>query len=526
MLYLFEDFALDIDRRELRRAGALLPIEPRAFDLLAYIVKNRERVITKDELIATVWGGRIVSDSAMTTRLNAARTAIADNGEEQRLIRTLPRKGIRFVGVVRQEPKGFDVTAAGATNEPAANTFVPADKPSIAVLPFVNMSGDPEQDYFAAGITDDIITELSRFPEFFVIARNSSFQYKGRTLDIRQIGRDLGVGYVLEGSIQRSGHRVRIGAQLVDAVSGTHRWADRYDREIEDVFAIQDEVVRSIAPVLAAHINKAEVERTLRKPPSTWRAHDFYLRGTETLHTYLSSYDAKDLSEARRQLEFALSADPNYGRVYTSLSYSYFTAWINAVDGDALKPEALDRAYQLARRALQLEPNLPQAHAQLAIVLTFKRRHEEALGEFARALALHPNFKDRRFAFTLLYAGQASQAVEITDALVRLDPFYPPLTSAYRGYANYTLRNYEAAVADLNAACGRAPRQRNFRQWLAASYAQLGYLERAAEEAQAVLQLQPDYTIERVAAAVSPFRRFEDAAHLFEGLRKAGLPEN
>ena len=151
------------------------------------------------------------------------------------------------------------------------------------------MSGDPEQDYFADGITEDIITELSRFSELFVIARNSSFQYKGKAVDVRQVGRELGVRYVLEGSIRRAGDRIRIGAQLVDAVTGAHRWAERYDRKLEDVFAIQDEVVRSIAPVLAAHVNKAEVERTLLKPPSTWQAHDFYLRGSETLHAYLSS---------------------------------------------------------------------------------------------------------------------------------------------------------------------------------------------------------------------------------------------
>jgi adenylate cyclase len=524
LLYLFEDFALDTDRRELRRGGAMISIEPKAFDLLAYVIENRARVVSKDDLIARVWDGRIVSDSAMTTRLNAARSAIADSGEEQRLIKTLPRKGIRFVGVVREPGEVLQSTAA----EPVAlapPALILPDKPSIAVLPFTNMSGDAQQDYFADGITDDIITELSRFSELFVIARNSSFQYRGKAVDVRHIGRELGVRYVLEGSIRRGGDRVRIGAQLVDALTGIQRWAERYDRKLEDVFAIQDEVVCSIAPVLAAHINKAEVERAFLKPPSTWRAHDFYLRGSETLHAYLSSYDARDLHEARRHLELALSTDPNYGRAYANLSYTHFTAWINSVDADFLKPETLERAYQLARRAVQLEPTLPPAHAQLGIVLTFKGLHDEAVAEVERALALHSNFNDRRFASTLLYAGFPARAMETTNALIRLDPYYPPLTSAYGGYASYTLKQYEAAVSKLREACGRAPRQRNFRQWLAASYAQLGELNRAGEEAAAVLQIQPDYSIKRVAATFSPFKRPEDAEHLFQGLRKAGLPE-
>src|SRR5262249_55794875 len=227
-------------------------------------------------------------------------------------------------------------------------------------------------------ITDDIITELSRFSELFVIARNSTFQYKGKSVDVRQIGRELGVRYVLEGGIRRGGDRIRVTAQLVDAVTGAHRWAERYDRKLEDVFTIQDELVRTIAPVLVAHVNKAEVQRTLLKPPSTWQAHDFYLRGSDALASYLSSYDAAELHESRRLLEHSLAVDPNYARAYVDLSYTHFTAWLNSVDDDFLKPEALDRAYQLARKACQLDSNLPVGRAQLGMVLTFGRRHDEA----------------------------------------------------------------------------------------------------------------------------------------------------
>ena len=227
--YLFEGYALDTDRRELRLGADLVPLEPQVFDVLAYLIQNRERVVSKDDLLASIWEGRSVTELALTTRINAARCAVGDTGKAQRLIKTVPRKGIRFVGIVREEGAGSilgkDVSSRSTT------PYLPLpDKPSIAVLAFTNMSGDPGQDYFSDGITEDIITDLSRFSELLVIARNSSFQYKGKSVDIRQVGRELGVRYVLEGSIRRAGDRIRISAQLIDATTGAHRWADRYDR--------------------------------------------------------------------------------------------------------------------------------------------------------------------------------------------------------------------------------------------------------------------------------------------------------
>ena len=274
MLYSFEDYALDTDRRELRRGASLISVSPKAFDLLAYVIRNRERVVSRDDLLSSVWDGRIVSESALTTCINAARHAISDSGEEQRLIKTLARNGIRFVGAVREEREPADSSLKKIVDSSKATLSLP-DKPSIAILPFANISRDPDQEYFADGITEDIITELSQFSELFVIARNSSFQYKGRTIDARQIGRELGVRYLLEGSVRRLGSRVRIAAQLVDALTGVQRWGKRYDSRLEDIFAIQDEVVRSIAPMLVSHINKAEIERTLLKPPATWQAYDY-----------------------------------------------------------------------------------------------------------------------------------------------------------------------------------------------------------------------------------------------------------
>src|SRR5262245_34175046 len=383
VIYVFEDYSLDTDRRELRRGRQLIAAEPQIFDLLQYLISNRERVVSKDDLLAAVWDGRIVSESTLSSSLSAVRHAIGDSGEEQRLIKTVPRKGVRFVGTIRDEETSGSPGTNAASPPPTAYPALPG-RPSIAVLAFTNMSGDPGQDYFSDGITEDIITGLSRFSELFIIARNSSFQYKGKSPDIRQVGRELGVRYVLEGSIRRAGGRVRISAQLIDAVTGAHLWAERYDRELKDVFAVQDEVSGAIVAILVAHVNKAEAERTLLKPPATWQAYDYYLRAADAASSFLSSWELAELYEVRRLLEHSLAIDPTYARAYARLARTHIAAWLLSLDDDYLNPLALDRACQLARKAVQLDPNLPEAHAALGLALSRMREHEAAVAEFER----------------------------------------------------------------------------------------------------------------------------------------------
>jgi adenylate cyclase len=525
MRYLFEDYVLDTERHELCRRGDLVRLEPQAFDLLAYLIRNRERVVSKNDLIASIWRGRIVSDSAMTTRINAARCSIGDTGKAQRLIKTVPRKGIRFVGTVREEQAGGSLGTNAASPPPTAYLALP-DKPSIAILRFTNMSGDPGQEYFSDGITEDIITDLSRFSELFVIARNSSFRYKGKSPDIRQVGRELGVRYILEGSIRRAGDRIRISAQLIDAVTGAHLWGERYDRELKDVFAVQDEVARTIVAILAAHVNKAETERTLNKPPETWQAYDYYLRAVDRHASFWSSFKATELYEVRRLLEQSIAFDPNYARAYARLAWTHVSAWINPLDGDHLNPAALDRAYHLARKAVQLDPNLPQAHADLGFVLVRRGQHEAAVAEFERSMALNPNFTDWRFADVLVYAGHSARAIEVVERHMRLDPFYVPSAPGFLGFAHYMLKQYSQALPLLRECVSRAPNVRGGHVWLAASYAQLGNIEDARAEASEVLRIEPKWTIKGTQAQLSIFKRTEDTEHFFDGLRKAGLPEN
>ena len=274
--YLFEDYTFDTGRRELHRGADAVSITPQVFDLLDYLIRNRERVVSKDDLINAIWNGRIVSDAALTTRLNAARTAIGDSGEEQRLIKTLPRKGFRFVGPVlaAQEP-----AAAAATDnlgEPPKSPLTLPDKPSIAVLPFTNLSSDPEQEYFADGMVEEIITALSRFKWLFVIARNSSFTFKGRAVDIKEVGRTLGVRYVLEGSVRKASGKVRIAGQLIDAVTGAHIWADRFERDLTDIFALQDDVTVAVVSAIEPKLLQTEIAMASRRRPENLTAYDFF----------------------------------------------------------------------------------------------------------------------------------------------------------------------------------------------------------------------------------------------------------
>ena len=319
MRYLFEEYAFDTDRRELHRGADVVSVAPQVFDLIDYLIRNRERVVSKDDLIKAIWNGRSVSDAALTTRLNAARTAIGDSGEEQRFIKTLPRKGFRFVGAVREAKEPAGAAVADNQVELQKPDLALSDKPSIAVLPFENMSGDPEQEYFADGMVEEIITALSRNKQLFLIALNSSFTFKGRAVDIKQVARELGVRYVLEGSVRKSGNRIRIAGQLIDAASGAHLWADRFDGALEDVFELQDQVAASVVGAIAPSVSQAEIERAKRKPTSSLDAYDYYLRA-QAAH-WERTRDATD--QAIDLYEQAIALDPQFALAYALLAATF-----------------------------------------------------------------------------------------------------------------------------------------------------------------------------------------------------------
>jgi adenylate cyclase len=335
----------------------------------------------------------------------------------------------------------------------------------------------------------------------------------------------LGARYILEGSVRRSGERVRITAQLIDAMTGAHRWAERYDRELRDVFAVQDEVARAIVTVIAAHVNRAERERALLKPPAAWQAYEYYLRGAEAFFLHTSGPTKASLYEARRLLEQSLAIDPDYARAYVMMSRTHLSAYIDPIDRDWVNPLALDRALELAETAVHLDSRLPPAHAQLGYVLLWKRQHDIAIAGFRRAFALNPNFIDNRFAMVLSCAGEHERAIEILEANMHLDPF-PILdySSGFMAHANYLLKRYEEAVRLLRECTSRLPNLQWPHYLLASAYAQLRQPEKARKEAAEVLRINPDFTIERFRRLVV-FKNPKDDEHLIVGLRKAGLPE-
>jgi len=331
---------------------------------------------------------------------------------------------------------------------------------------------------------------------------------------------------VLEGSIRRAGNRVRIAAQLIDATTAAHLWAERYNRKLEDVFAVQDEIACTIGPILAAQVNKAEIERTLFlfKPPTAWHAHDYYLRAVASMASFYSFFQANDLYEARRLLEASLSADPTYARAYTTLSFTYSAAFSNPADDDYTTNAALDHAYEFAQKAVQFDPYLPQAHSQLGWVLIWMRRHEAALSSFERAIALNPNFSDWRFIAGLTLAGEHERALKVSEAYLRLDPFHPANALTFIGVALFLLGGYSDAFVPLLDSVSRSPNSRAHTA-LAATYGQLGRLEEAQAEAREVLRVEPNYTIASHRRLLAPFKNSVDAEKYFDGIRKAGLPE-
>jgi TolB-like protein len=442
------------------------------FDVLVHLIENRDRVVGKEELLKAVWKGRIVSDNTLSSRINAARRAIGDDGEQQRLIRTFPRKGLRFVAEVKERGPSTPVRNGAVLGGAAF------DKPSIAVLPFANMSGDPDQEYFVDGITDDIITALSRWRWFLVIARNSSFAFKSRAVPTTRIGDNLGARYLVEGSVRRSKGRVRITAQLVDARAGRHIWADRYDRDIADVFAVQDEIAQRVAAAVDPAIRGSEMTNARRKPPERMDAWDHFLRGT--YHFYKNR--KRDSPLALEHLQRAVEIDPQFGSAHARLACAYTNAasrgWA-ASFGDAVKT-----AVSAARTAIDLDAFDSSAHAAACFALTFARQYEPALASGQRAIELNPNFHWAHFVLAMArtFAGAPMDAIPALDENARLSP-RDPTAWAYlslRALAYFTAREYRATVEAADLALAERPGYGGAMIVKSAALARVGCVRQAA----------------------------------------------
>jgi TolB-like protein len=417
--FVFGDYVLDPDRRELSRGADLIPIGPQVFDLLVHLVVNRERVVSKDELFDVVWRGRMVSESTLTSHVNAVRRALGDSGEEQRLIRTIPRKGFRFVGEVQSVERPTPIQTERSHAKTAAEALPLPDKPSIAVLPFLNWSGDPDQDYFTDGVAEDIIGALSRMRWLFVIARNSTFTYKGRAVDVKQVGRELGVRYALEGSVRKAGNRVRVTGQLIDATTGAHLWAERFDRDLDDIFELHDELAASVVGAIAPQLERAEIGRAKRKPTERLDAYDYYLRGMASFH----KGNRQAMDEALPLFYQAIERDPDFASAYAMASACVFWSKFNGFVAD--RAQAMAEGARLTRRAIELGQDDAVALARGGHALAnFVGDLDSAVALIDKALVLNPNLAATWFlgGFVKIMQGEPDTAVERLAYAIRLSP--------------------------------------------------------------------------------------------------------
>lgn len=441
--------------------------------------------------------------------------------------------GFRDMGPQTVKNISEPVRAYSVTLEPSAAHLAPGgeinlalpDKPSIAVLPFVNMSGDPEQEFFADGMAEDIITALSRYRWFFVIARNSSFTYKGRAVDVTQVAKELGVRYVLEGSVRKATNRIRVTAQLIDAPTGRHIWAERYDRQLDDIFTLQDEITDTIVNSIEPELGAVERERARRKPPSNLDAWDSYQRGL----SHLFEDDKRDaLDEAKQFFERACELDPGFAVAHAELAYTHVAYIVRGLTDD---PKAtLDRAADAAEKAVALDARDPAAHVALGRVYMFRHAHERAILEMETALALNPNF-DRAYyglGTALLYSGRPEESIPQLEKGIRLHPRRPVLWGGYLmmlGLAYINLEKYEEAAASLEKAIRQPIATFMVFVLAAATLAHLGRIDEARAMLAEVRKRKPDFSADTVRNTVGRYGPHSGVDRIIDGLRKAGLPE-
>jgi adenylate cyclase len=517
--FLFEGFRLD------RRGGVLSRLDQgdvptpvalgsRALNLLGLLVERNGELVSKDAIMEAIWPGRVVEEANLNVQISKLRQILDRNREHGSCIQTIHGRGYRFVGVVTQP----EVGARSAISPTAVVALPLPGKPSVAVLPFTNMSGDDEQEFFVDGIAEDIITALFPYPSLFVIARNSCFTYKGRAVDVTQVGRELGVRYVLEGGMRKAGNRIRFTAQLVEAETGKHVWAERYDRDLAEIFAVQDEIAEAVTIAIPPAIAAAERQRAMRKLPGSLDAWGVYQCGL----WHLSKYTMDENSLAEKFFQQAMDLDPGFSGACVGLAMAKEQACDLQIRG---LPETLSSIDELARRAVALDCADAEARLCLSGVSLRDGDYEGALAEARRALAITPNLSGAhgRLGATLIFSGRPKEGLAALERSFRIDPrdpqFVKRLTQMVLGL--YFSREYGAAVEVAKWAIRSYPDFPNFYRWLAAALGQLDRIEEARKALEKAIAVVPG-SFEKNVLGRMPWMRPEDHDHMLEGLRRAG----
>jgi TolB-like protein/Flp pilus assembly protein TadD len=521
MRYLFESFTLDTARCELRHGADIVPIAPQVFDLLAYLTRNRDRVVSKDELIAAIWDGRIVSDSALTTRLNLLRNAIGDTGREQRLLKTLPRKGFRFVGAVREE-RGHPDAPAVISHEASTLAGQLSGRPSIIVLPFTNLSGDHNLDIFGEGLTEDVLTELSKLREFVVIASGSRSIAKNTTRDAREVGRELGARYVLEGSVRAARFRTRVTGRLIDTTTEAQIWGQHYDLDCSPDPAFHDEIAQAIVSAILPAIRNADLQRSQHKQPEELGVWEAYQRGL----WHMSKSEAAENKLARSLFQRAVDLDPNFGRGYGAIAFTYTAA--SSAFSEMSIAESCEVAEPLVRKAIALDESDSEARSRLALVALLRGDLEGAIREADLVLSVHASCPDAWGVkgAALVYAGRQQEGRDAIKRYFSLNPrdIARPIRLTQIASSLYVDGGYEEAALTARQVIRRYPRHPFAYRWLAASLGQLGRVGEAQEVLQ-TLQTISQSSFEMYIRQRPPQFCSAEYAPMLEGLRKAGWKE-
>ncbi len=516
MIYQFNQFTLDSERYQLKLIGESVAIKPLVFNLLGYLIENRDRVVTRIELLDNLWQGKVVSDSALAARLRDARKVVQDSGTRQEVIKTYHGRGYQFIAEVTETT--VNKSRAANTESKTVDSALPLpDQPSIAVLPFTNMSGDAEQEPFVDGMTDEIITGLSRVPGLLVIANNSTMVYKGRAVDIREVGRDQGVRYVLEGGFRKAGNHIRVTVQLIDANSGLHVWAGKYQSELNDIFAVQDEITQKVVVELQVELITGEYARLWSIGTNSVEARDLVMRA----RPLMMAFARDDNLVARQLLEQALELDDSYSTAWSMLGHTY---WVESTRGWCPEPEiSMKKAFDLAQRALSIDACNPDAYALLGHFYMMRGDTQQAIAKVEKALEIAPG--DSRMVGImgniLIDSGRIREGIRKMRRAIRLCPIPLPWYLMVLGAGLHLNGDNEEAIFNLEQAAERMPDSVIPRLWLVSALVELGRLDEASSVARVVLDIEPDFS----AAHWSKSFKSKTHARLKDNMLAAGFPK-